>query len=397
MMSSINCCSCWPSLTRGFTSSKESRRYRSSGRAKYNEREYTIEFENLIEEEDFYTPKEHAVSEVEREFINKGKYGDLFHHQRDLMRKEEEILLEKEENARLEDEAYIQAKKEASRVARQAMKRGEKSKFPNLSNFDSVEFSKWLSEENIDITSPELDIEDFESFLEKVRSKSAHVDHKAKLFEQTLSQGLAATKIAGDALNALQPVELHAVDMSSDISPFDASPDVYGSAVNNVVITDESSEPKLSSSDLEHIESCTNDLKPVEFQAADISYISNESTFDPFSDNSNINKETKDLPSPKNSDDLICSTPGVQFMNQGNASTTLDTVVQMNVPQKKPETNLKPVNDMIVPVKDFKDDSMMAVENDNNGHSDSDSLNIIDDFDDDFVSSNVNAAFEDIL
>ena len=46
-------------------------------------------------------------------------------------------------------------------------------------------------------------------YLEAGKKKDATV------FEQTLSQGLAATKIAGDALNALQPVELHAVGMTS--------------------------------------------------------------------------------------------------------------------------------------------------------------------------------------
>ena len=35
------------------------------------------------------------------------------------------------------------------------------------------EFSQWLAEEKIDITSPNLDIEDFDAFLEKVKAKSA--------------------------------------------------------------------------------------------------------------------------------------------------------------------------------------------------------------------------------
>ena len=35
------------------------------------------------------------------------------------------------------------------------------------------EFSQWLAEEKVDITSPNLDIEDFDAFLEKVKAKSA--------------------------------------------------------------------------------------------------------------------------------------------------------------------------------------------------------------------------------
>ena len=38
---------------------------------------------------------------------------------------------------------------------------------------NTVEFSKWLAEEEIDITSPNLDVEDFDAFLEKVKAKSA--------------------------------------------------------------------------------------------------------------------------------------------------------------------------------------------------------------------------------
>ena len=37
---------------------------------------------------------------------------------------------------------------------------------------NTVEFSKWLAEEDIDVTSPNLDMEDFGSFLEKMRAKN---------------------------------------------------------------------------------------------------------------------------------------------------------------------------------------------------------------------------------
>jgi hypothetical protein len=45
---------------------------------------------------------------------------------------------------------------------------------------NSVEFSKWLAEENIDVTSPTLDVEDFDNFLEQVKAKSAKKNAHSK-------------------------------------------------------------------------------------------------------------------------------------------------------------------------------------------------------------------------
>ncbi|XP_057308715.1 uncharacterized protein LOC130647022 [Hydractinia symbiolongicarpus] len=216
------CCGCWSALLKSF---EGERRHggRSYRRAKYNEREYSIEFENLIEEEDFYAPPDHAVSQIERDLLSKGKYDEFLQHQSKIDMERDAMLQKKEEDARLEDEAYIQAKKEASRVSRQSLNKKQpfdKSKISNARTLDSVEFSKWLSEEKIDITSPELDVEDFDAFLEKVKAKSAEavrakdVSKDDGMFDRTLSQGLEATKIAGDALSALQPVELHAASES---------------------------------------------------------------------------------------------------------------------------------------------------------------------------------------
>ena len=46
---------------------------------------------------------------------------------------------------------------------------------------NSVEFSKWLAEEQIDVTSPNLDVEDFDAFLEKAKAKSAKKNAHSKL------------------------------------------------------------------------------------------------------------------------------------------------------------------------------------------------------------------------
>jgi len=204
-------CGCLSSIARSLCGTK------STQRARYNEQEYTIEFENLIEEEDFYQPSQRIVSDVEKDLLKKGKFNELLAHQEMIGRQQEEMLEQQEEDARLEDEAYIEAKREAARASK-SKKPLDKNALMKLRMNNSVEFSKWLAEEQIDVTSPNLDVEDFDAFLEKVKAKSAkknahsldnESDHEH--FEKTLQHSVQATILAGDALNALQPVELHAV------------------------------------------------------------------------------------------------------------------------------------------------------------------------------------------
>ena len=79
MPSNFTCCGCWPAFVCTVQDTTGTgRRYR---RAKYNEREYSIEFENLVEEEDFYPPSSHVVTEVERDLLSKGKYRELYQHE----------------------------------------------------------------------------------------------------------------------------------------------------------------------------------------------------------------------------------------------------------------------------------------------------------------------------
>ena len=51
---------------------------------------------------------------------------------------------------------------------------------------NSVEFSKWLAEEKIDVTSPTLDVEDFDNFLEQVKAKSANKHAHSKIIINTI-------------------------------------------------------------------------------------------------------------------------------------------------------------------------------------------------------------------
>jgi len=132
-------------------------------------------------------------------------------------------LRKQEEDLKLEEEAFKQAKFEASKVSTQATaKKAEKSVTRKQLAFDSKDFTSWLSQESLEVTSPDLDIDDFDAFLEKVKARSLagqkinfnddSVDSGHATWEATMNEGLEATKIAGNALNALTPIQDDVVD-----------------------------------------------------------------------------------------------------------------------------------------------------------------------------------------
>eukprot|EP00794_Sanderia_malayensis_P011993 gene11992-13231_t len=235
MSNNATCCGCFGNI---FGSIKGVRRRgRTYRRARYNEREYSIEFENLIEEDDFVPTRKFAVSDEERELLNKGKYDALIGHQSRTNAEIEAELTKQEEDLRLEEEAYYQAKEEAAKVSTQSkLRQTEKATAQSKRAFDSEEFTTWLSQENLEITSPELDVEDFDTFLEKVKARSlsakntkvaevANVSSQLSL-EATLNQGLEATQLADNALNALSPIDNDDDDDDSNILSIDAKSNI---------------------------------------------------------------------------------------------------------------------------------------------------------------------------
>eukprot|EP00795_Rhopilema_esculentum_P008223 gene8223-14160_t len=157
-----------------------------------------------------------VVSEEERQLVANGRYDVLIEHQKRTDAAIEEELRRQEEDLRLEEEAYTQAKNEAAKVSTQSTtKKAEKATVQSQRAFDSDEFTSWLSQENLEVNSPELDVEDFDSFLEKVKARSLagsakatdETTEKSAIWEDTMNQGLEATKIAGNALSALSPVD----------------------------------------------------------------------------------------------------------------------------------------------------------------------------------------------
>ncbi|XP_065063519.1 uncharacterized protein LOC135690026 isoform X2 [Rhopilema esculentum] len=207
MSETQKCCGCFGNLFGSLQHDrKRGRWYR---RARYNEREYSIE-------EDFRPSRSFVVSEEERQLVANGRYDVLIEHQKRTDAAIEEELRRQEEDLRLEEEAYTQAKNEAAKVSTQSTtKKAEKATVQSQRAFDSDEFTSWLSQENLEVNSPELDVEDFDSFLEKVKARSLagsakatdETTEKSAIWEDTMNQGLEATKIAGNALSALSPVD----------------------------------------------------------------------------------------------------------------------------------------------------------------------------------------------
>jgi len=195
-------------------------RGRTYRRARYSEKELSIEFENLIDEEDFNPRPRRILTETETSLITQKRYNELIEQQKRVDAEIDAQLSRQEDDLRLEEEAYYEAKREAARVAKQA-KQAEESKVAKEKEkrirrgfLDDSSLSSLLSDDGISVDSTELDVEDFDAFLEKVKARSlgnspfasptATVPNGHAPWEDALAQGMEATKIAGKSLDALQ-------------------------------------------------------------------------------------------------------------------------------------------------------------------------------------------------
>lgn len=193
-------------------------RGRTYRRARYSEKELSIEFENLIDEEDFNPRPRRILTETETELITQKRYNDLVEQQKKVDAEIDAQLSRREEDLRLEEEAYYEAKREAARVAKQARQMEEnkaskeKDKRVRRGFLEDSSLSSWLSDDGVSVDSNDLDVEDFDAFLEKVKARSlggsspftspTSTSPNAS-WEDALAQGVEATKIAGKSLDAL--------------------------------------------------------------------------------------------------------------------------------------------------------------------------------------------------
>lgn len=195
-------------------------RGRTYRRARYSEKELSIEFENLIDEEDFNPCPRRILTETETELISQKRFNDLVQQQKKLDAEIDAQLSRQEDDLRLEEEAYYEAKREAARVAKQARQMEEMKAAREKENrtrrgfLDDSSLSCLLSDDTVSVDSTELDVEDFDAFLEKVKARSlgnspfasptTTVPNGTAPWEDALAQGMEATKIAGKSLDALQ-------------------------------------------------------------------------------------------------------------------------------------------------------------------------------------------------
>ncbi|XP_068736216.1 uncharacterized protein [Montipora capricornis] len=98
----------------------------------------------------------------------------------------------------------------------------EKEKRIRRGFLDDSSLSSWLTDDGMSADDAELDVEDFDAFLEKVKARSlgnspfssptASVANIQAPWEDALAQGMEATKIAGKSLDAL-----HGLSSSVDL------------------------------------------------------------------------------------------------------------------------------------------------------------------------------------
>ncbi|XP_068706359.1 AP-1 complex-associated regulatory protein-like [Montipora capricornis] len=203
-------------------------RGRTYRRARYSEKEMSIEFENLIDEEDFNPRPRQILTETETQLISQKRFHELVEQQKKIDAEIDAQLSRDEDNLRVEEEAYYEAKREAARVAKQAKQMQEnkiakeKEKRIRRGFLDDSSLSSWLTDDGMSADDAELDVEDFDAFLEKVKARSlgnspfssptAPVANIQAPWEDALAQGMEATKIAGKSLDAL-----HGLSSSVDL------------------------------------------------------------------------------------------------------------------------------------------------------------------------------------
>ncbi|KAJ7382249.1 Regulatory protein, partial [Desmophyllum pertusum] len=168
--------------------------------------------------EDFNPRPRRILTETETELITQKRFNDLVEQQKKVDAEIDAQLSRQEDDLRLEEEAYFEAKREAARVAKQAKQmeeskmNKEKEKRTRRGFLEDSSLSSWLSDDGMSVDSTELDVEDFDAFLEKVKARSlaspfasptATVPNGNAAWEDALAQGVEATKIAGKSLDAL--------------------------------------------------------------------------------------------------------------------------------------------------------------------------------------------------
>ncbi|XP_046856231.1 uncharacterized protein LOC124449343 [Xenia sp. Carnegie-2017] len=159
---------------------ERSRQIRS---ARYNVRDRGdgIEFDNLLSEDEYEIqtkPRQKVITDEEATFMKQKRYGDLVQKQEIVNMQIDQKLQQHEDDLRKQEEEFYEAKREAARVARQERAKRENRNTARKSDehikklLDESAFVSWLSDDDDEISDHDLDTQDFEEFLAKVRNSN---------------------------------------------------------------------------------------------------------------------------------------------------------------------------------------------------------------------------------
>ncbi|XP_053382618.1 uncharacterized protein LOC123564356 [Mercenaria mercenaria] len=130
----------------------------------YVEKETSIEFANLMDEEEVQNEMSKLVTEREKQLVSSKQYNTLVSEQKLRDAELDRKLQEDEEELRREEEAYIEAKREAAHIAKLQQQKEQAAKKPNgPKSWKAGEDGEW------EVAGGE---DDFEMFLESVRERS---------------------------------------------------------------------------------------------------------------------------------------------------------------------------------------------------------------------------------
>ncbi|CAK8676047.1 unnamed protein product [Clavelina lepadiformis] len=127
-----------------------------------SERQLGVEFENLILDDSSktnYGTDMQFITQEEKEYLSKRQYDKIIEQQRKIDEQIDKKLFEEEEQVRIEEDAYLEAEKEAERAA------------SNTQKSTDANHSSGSAGDRRSLTLEEVE-EDFEDFLEEVRSRS---------------------------------------------------------------------------------------------------------------------------------------------------------------------------------------------------------------------------------
>lgn len=130
------------------------------------ERQQSIEFENLMDDDSTQDEMSRLLTEHERQLLKSRKFDTIVHEQTKIDEELDRKLAQQEEDLRKEEEAYYEAKKEAARVAK-LQRAKEKAAKKNATINGS---RSWLGDdEEWEVAGGE---DDFEIFLANVKARS---------------------------------------------------------------------------------------------------------------------------------------------------------------------------------------------------------------------------------